>query len=110
MERNGASHRITQHLPVEAPPQGRTMRPANQWTNGGDRLFSNEDALALSVSRHPSGGYKADVSNTSWDPEAPDTYTAGPFRTPLRAQVAAESLGQRTTDASRPSPQSYRRR
>lgn len=102
MERNGASHRITSTRSQQADPV-RGMRPMNQWSKSGDELYTHDTdaAMALSVSRHPSGGYNADVANYGWDKQDPDEFRAGPFRTPLRAQVAAESLGERTLGSVR---------
>jgi hypothetical protein len=102
MERNGAAHRILGTKPQQVEQPTRGMRPANQWNRSGpDESYSHEDSLALSVSRHPSGGHVAEVANYSWDPQDPDVFRAGPFRTPNRARVAAESLGNRTTSIGR---------
>jgi hypothetical protein len=111
MERNGASHRITRKRPAQTDLSAGGMRPMNPWFPSGDEgdSYTHDRALSLSVSRHPSGGYNAEVSNHSWDPEDPDRFKAGPFRTPLRAQVAAEALGERTTNSEKPSPEGHRR-
>ena len=101
MERNGASHRITTSRAQQVDPPARGLRTIHPWTdtsNEGTHSYTHDTdaALALSVSRHPSGGYTAEASNYGWDKSDPDEFQAGPFRTPLRAQVAAESLGERT--------------
>jgi len=99
MERKGAAYRITQSKTQEdVPAQARGLRTLHPWTSTGDESFAhdNDAALALSVGRHPAGGYQAEVANYGWDKNDPDEFQAGPFRTPLRAQVAAESLGERT--------------
>lgn len=106
MERKGASYRITRSRSQQTDLQAGGMRPMHPWTatsNAGAHSFTNDTdaALALSVGRHPSGGYTAEASNYGWDKHDPEEFRAGPFRTPLRAQVAAESLGERTLGATR---------
>jgi hypothetical protein len=98
MERKGAAYHITQTRPQQAAAQSGGTRPVNKWnttSNEGTHSYTEDEALALSVGRHPSG-YTANVSNYSWNPLDPEEYQAGPFKTPLRAQIAAESLGERT--------------
>jgi len=113
MERKGAAFRITQTRPQQTDLQSGGMRPMNPWfavNDGARHSYTEDEALSLSVDRHPSGGYKASVSNSAWNPRDPDDFEAGPFKTPLRAQVAAESLGERTRDGDPDLTRRYRRR
>jgi len=113
MERKGAAYRITSTKKQEdVQPQARGLRTIHPWTttsNPGDHSYTNDNdaALALSVSHHPSGGFNAEAANYNWDQSDPDVFSAGPFRTPKRAQVAAEALGQRSLTG--PTPERYRK-
>lgn len=113
MERHGARHRIQETRPAQEETPGGGTRTLYPWTSSGQsdtHSYTYDRALALSVGRHPSGGYTAEVSNSfGGHDEDPDRYTAGPFRTPFRAQVAAEALGERTTNSDLPSPEGYRK-
>ena len=115
MERKGAAYRITQSRPAGTEPASRqNIYPWNPSNSIGTDIEANDDEtrLAMSVSRHPSGGHESEVTRfNSWDPEDPSAhqYSAGPFRTQRRAQIAAESLGQRVVGDSDKADQYHRR-
>lgn len=100
MERQGASHRITQTLPGEVPSPGtRKTRNLPRWDHNvnmgsstlgrmtGVRSDEHYDMSTWSGT----GGHSAEVEERS----GTQRYVAGPYRTQHRAQVVAGALTDR---------------
>jgi hypothetical protein len=119
-ERHGAAHRITQTRPgsgnsTDVP---RSTRPIEKWKGTGvwnvtqpglgqlDTVASdpNEYGEHGLTSWKNERGYTARVEHLDpvsggWERQ---THQAGPFKTPLRSQIAAESLSRRITKRGSP--------
>lgn len=104
MERKGAAYRISATRPGGGDAAPRlTSYPWSKSNeiNTSTEAYDDETRVSMSVSPDSHGGHMASVvREDDYDPESGrgDRYGAGPFRTPQRAQIAAEALGNRVVN------------
>lgn len=103
MERKGAAYHISATRPGggDAAPRLTSYPWKQSGQTGASEVYDAESRVSMSVAPNASGGHNASVLRyDDHDPESGsgDSYGAGPFRTPQRAQMAAEALGNRVVN------------